>query len=147
MRFILALPLCWISPAWSISNDANPWLALEHAACAAHLVTDYSREIEASVSLTAAVWRGASNGLPTHCHVTGTLEGKPVDLRLPTVWTGQVYDNCEVLDVDLQSILNASVAVAFTASTAKTRALLNAMVVHHYPEAKAPGFKPVPTCQ
>lgn len=133
--------------AFAISDEANPWLALESAACAAHVITDYAAETGASVSLTSAEWNGASTSLPTHCHVTGTLNGMAVDVRLPTVWNGQVYAPCAAEHQSPIDALNAGVAVAFTAPTPDTFALLKVMALHHYPEAQTMDFAASKLCQ
>jgi hypothetical protein len=143
----LSLILCFIStPVLAISDEANPWLALESAACTAHVMTDYTAAIGAPVVLQSAKWNGASNGLLTHCHVTGMLNGRAVDLRLPTVWSGQIYAPCGAETHSPKEALNEGHAVAFSPTKPNTYALLKAMALRHYPEAKTITLAANSTC-
>lgn len=80
------------SPAHAISDDANPWLAIESALCVAHRTVDYAALIGVPVRLETAAWTGAMNGLPTHCHLAGTLgQREAFDIKVPMIWNGQVF--------------------------------------------------------
>lgn len=80
-----------VGPAKAISDDANPWLAIENALCVVHRTVDYSVLVGAPVRLDTAEWTGALNGLPTHCHLAGMMDGEPFDIKVPMTWNGQVF--------------------------------------------------------
>ena len=80
------------SPALAISDDANPWLAIENALCVAHRTVDYSALVGVPVRLETAAWTGAQNGLPTHCQLAGMIDGdEAFDFKVPMTWNGQVF--------------------------------------------------------
>ena len=93
MGLRLAAILClFATPVWAVSDDANPWLAIENALCVAHRTVDYSAFIDVPVRLETAAWTGAQNGLPTHCHLAGTLgQSEVFDIKVPMTWNGQVF--------------------------------------------------------
>jgi len=119
------------SPAFAISDDANPWLAIENATCVAHRTVDYPALIGAPVMITTTEWTGAMNGLPTHCHVAGTVGGNAFDFKLPMTWDGTLsLGDCAALDSS--GALNQGAATVFGDVSAQTAVLLSAVAAQHY---------------
>ncbi|MBT4739007.1 MAG: hypothetical protein HN793_05090 [Rhodospirillaceae bacterium] len=131
-------------PASAISDDANPWLAIESALCVAHRTVDYSALVGVPVSIETAEWTGAQNSLPTHCHVAGTVDGEVFDFKLPMTWNGAVSPGgCESPDPD--DALNDGMATAFGPITSHAYALLSVIVAQHYDAT--PTSQPVTDCR
>lgn len=133
---ILILGLTASGAAHAISDDANPWLAIENAVCVSHLGVDYSALAGISVTIEQAEWKGAADGLPTHCFLSGQAAGQSFDIRLPTSWNGQVYEpvveSQRVPRQDSIAALNDGYAVFLSGYNAVTGRLLQAAVAHQY---------------
>ncbi|NKB45089.1 MAG: hypothetical protein GKS03_12520 [Alphaproteobacteria bacterium] len=119
------------SPAFAISDDANPWLAIENAMCVAHRTVDYVSLVGAPVEIETADWTGAMNGLPTHCHVAGTVAGNAFDFRLPMTWNGTLSLG-ECMAPTSVEALNQGAATVFGDVSAQTAVLLSAVTARHY---------------
>lgn len=142
MRLILihatGLLLCasFSASSWAISDEANPWLAIENAVCVSHRGIDYSALLGINVNIEQAEWKGAADGLPTHCFLSGQAAGEPFDIRLPTHWNGQVYEpDVESKHVGRQdsiAALNDGYAVFLSGYNTATANLLQAAAVHQY---------------
>jgi hypothetical protein len=92
MRFVLFLTVMFaVGAAWAISDDANPWLAIESATCAAHRGTDYAAQLDMDVAIEVAEWRGATLTHDMHCFIGGTLEGTAFEIGLLTEHPGTAY--------------------------------------------------------
>lgn len=127
--------------AWAISDDANPWLAIENAVCVSHLGVDYSARAGINVTIEQAEWMGAAGDLPTHCFLSGQAAGEPFDIRLPTNWNGQIYDpGKEIQGAESQAkgrqasitALSEGYAAFLSGYSAVTGRLLQAAVAHQY---------------
>lgn len=118
-------------PAGAISDDANPWLAIENALCVAHRTVDYSALVGAPVRLDTAEWTGALKGLPTHCHLAGMMDGASFDVKIPMTWNGRVFPaGCDAATPsasDSISALDDGAISAFGATTPRTAKLLRAI--------------------
>jgi hypothetical protein len=124
--------LCAVSPAGAVSDDANPWLAIESALCVVHRTVDYSAFVGASVRFDTAEWTGALNGLPTHCHLAGIMtDGEPFDVKIPMVWNGQVFPaSCDMSmpsPVESMDALSKGTIAAFGPVSGRTAKLLRAV--------------------
>ena len=94
--------LMWWGEAHAISDDANPWLAIEGANCAAHRATDYAAQLDMNVTVDTAEWRGATLTHDMHCYVSGTLNGTPFTFGLLTAEPGAAYaTSCAAADLKL----------------------------------------------
>ena len=80
-----------VSPAGAISDDANPWLALEHAACVAHRGADYSKDLGVSAYIAAAEWRGGTLDRPALCYLAGVFDTRPFVIGIPTARGGRIF--------------------------------------------------------
>ena len=119
------------SPALAISDDANPWLAIENATCVAHHTIDYKSLVGATVEVKTAEWTGASNGLPTHCLVSGLIDTDAFEFKLPMNWNGSLsLGDCAA--PDSQGALNQGAATVFGPVSALTAVLLSAVAARHY---------------
>ncbi len=77
--------------AFAISDDANPWLAIDMAMCVAHRGAQYENDIAASVEVEFAEMQGAIDGLPTYCRIAGRIDTDiGFELRLPVTWNGRL---------------------------------------------------------
>ncbi len=135
MSRCLALILMLVAgPALAISDDANPWLAIENAMCVRHRMVDYSALIGSPVHLETVEWTGAVDGLPTHCHLTGEVQGKPFNIRLPMTWNGQIVaEGCHAGEAaTVVEALHNGAAVAFGPAAPRTPMLLAAVTTQHY---------------
>lgn len=133
IRAVLSAPALLLSPspALAISDDANPWLAIENALCVAHRTIDYAALVGAPVDFDTAAWTGAQNGLPTHCHLVGMIGGDSFDIKVPMVWTGRVFPaGCEGAEPSAaqstQALTDGAIS-AFGSVSGKTPQLLRAV--------------------
>jgi len=84
--------LCGLtSPARAISDDANPWLAIEGALCMARKAADYSAVAGGAIDVTGAEWRGGTLSRPAVCFLSGAIDADPFTLGLPTPPDGRVF--------------------------------------------------------
>lgn len=122
--------------ASAISDDANPWLAIENAVCVSHRGVDYSSQVNAKVQLSEVQWRGASDGLSMHCYLSGIINAQTFIIRLPTDWNQQLYDRARGSRGDdeaaLSEALNQGYAVLFSTPSEAGQSLLLATVDHQY---------------
>lgn len=126
--------MAWLlasTPALAISDDANPWLAIENATCVAHRTIDYQSLVGAPVTIKTAEWLGALDGLPTHCHVAGTIDNASFDFKLPMDWNGTLsLGDC--VAPDAVEALNLGAATVFGDASAQISVLLSAVTARHY---------------
>ncbi|MDG2243599.1 MAG: hypothetical protein P8L66_08890 [Rhodospirillaceae bacterium] len=130
-RILSVIFMCASSPVLAISDDANPWLAIENATCVAHRTIDYQSLVGVPVEVEKAEWTGASNGLPTHCRVAGQVGGDSFKFRLPINWNGTLsLGDCAT--PHSQGALNQGAATVFGLVSAQTAVLLSAVAARHY---------------
>lgn len=141
LLFSAFLNLAVVNSAWAVSDDANPWLAIENAVCVSHRGVNYSDKVGAKIVIKEAQWRGSADGLPTHCFLSGTIEEDMFEILLPTQGNGQTYARANGLnDIEAAHLaLSQGFAVLFRVSNTRAAELLKAAAEHHY----APlGFRP-----
>lgn len=131
-----ALCIAGTSQVLAISDDANPWLAIENAVCVSHRTVDYTSLVGETVDLAEVQWRGAAQGLPMHCYLAGRVGTVGLEIRLPTNWNRQIYQRPNDLKGggrgDLTNALGEGYAVLFSEPTAAAQALLQAAIDHQY---------------
>lgn len=132
----LAFCLVLSSSAFAISDDANPWLAIENAICVSHRTVDYSTKLGARVVINDAQWRGAADGLPTHCFLSGRVGDEVFDIRLPTAGNGKIYDPSIGSEGENEptsrALLSQGYAVLLSPPSSVSAMLLSAAVDHQY---------------
>ncbi len=106
-RLVFLIAVSVAGAAWAISDDANPWLALESATCAAHRGMDYATQLDMDVAINTAEWRGATLTHDMHCFVGGTLNGAPFEIGLLTAQPGAAYaTKCDAASLQLITAMN-----------------------------------------
>jgi pimeloyl-ACP methyl ester carboxylesterase len=85
--FAFSFVLLSAQSAFALSDDANPWLAIDMATCMAHRGADYASAIGASVDVQISEMQGAVDGLPTYCRIAGRIDADiGFEIRLPLEW-------------------------------------------------------------
>ena len=88
MLLVVAL---YSSSAFALSDEANPWLALDMATCMAHRGADYESVIGSSIDIEISEMQGAVEDLPTYCRVAGRIDTDiGFEIRLPMDWNGRL---------------------------------------------------------
>lgn len=137
-RILIAICAVALMPSsgHAISDDANPWLAIENALCVRHRTVDYSSLIGVPVRFQKAEWTGASDGMPTHCHIAGDVQGAPFDIKLPVTWNGHVFPKgCEPTTPSNSASVDAldqGTVSAFGRVSGATTKLMRAVSKTHY---------------
>ena len=87
----LVLLVLFPHSAFAVSDDSNPWLAIDMAMCAAHRGAAYDAEIGAPVDVQTSEMQGAVDDLPTYCRIAGRIDANiGFELRLPANWNGRL---------------------------------------------------------
>ena len=99
----LVITLC-SSPAFALSDAANPWLAIDMATCMTHRGADYESVIGASVDVQISEMQGAVDDLPTYCRVAGRIDADiGFEIRMPMDWNGRLMTaGCGLLCGEVQ---------------------------------------------
>lgn len=87
----LCIALTVPGTALAISDEANPWLALDMATCIAHRGADYGAVLGASVDVHVSEMQGAVGDLPSYCRFAGRIDATiGFEIRLPLDWNGRL---------------------------------------------------------
>ncbi len=77
--------------ALAISDEANPWLAIDMATCIAHRGADYETDIGAPIDIQFSEMQGGTDDLPSYCRVAGRIDVNiGFEIRLPLTWNGRL---------------------------------------------------------
>ena len=87
----IALFALYVPSALAISDEANPWLAIDMATCIAHRGVNYEPDIDTSVDIRVSEMLGGVDDLPSYCRIAGRIDTViGFEIRLPLTWNGRL---------------------------------------------------------